>query len=116
MRPILISLGESSGVRGMQGSCADCISRFRRAAQAKLARGSILDVAVNIRRGSRDYGPAGPYCEDDEVNPLGIYSNSKPAGGRPVCEAVATHMILRTAWIYDARGQKPRQGDIAASG
>jgi dTDP-4-dehydrorhamnose 3,5-epimerase-like enzyme len=31
-----------------------------------LARGSILDVAVNIRRGSPDYGPAGPYCEDDD--------------------------------------------------
>jgi RmlD substrate binding domain len=77
----------------------------RRRRRQKLARGSILDVAVNIRRGSPDYGPAGPYCEDDEVNPLGIYSNSKPAGGRPVCESVATHMILRTAWIYGAHGQ-----------
>ena len=32
----------------------------------KLARGSILDVAVNIRRGSPDYGPAGSHCKDDE--------------------------------------------------
>jgi hypothetical protein len=46
-----------------------------------------------------------PIARTTKVNPLGIYSGSKAAGGRPVCEAVATHMILRTAWIYGAHGQ-----------
>ena len=46
-----------------------------------------------------------PIARTTKVNPLGIYSSSKAAGGRPVCEAVATHMTLRTAWIYGAHGQ-----------
>ena len=46
-----------------------------------------------------------PIARTTKVNPLGIYSSSKAAGGRAVCEAVATHMILRTAWIYGAHGQ-----------
>ena len=46
-----------------------------------------------------------PLARTTKVNPLGIYSSSKAAGGRAVCEAVATHMILRTAWIYGAHGQ-----------
>jgi hypothetical protein len=38
-----------------------------------------------------------PIARTTKVNPLGIYSSSKAAGGRPVCEALATHMTLRTA-------------------
>jgi len=34
-----------------------------------------------------------PIARTTKVNPLGIYSSSKAAGGRAVCETVATHMI-----------------------
>ena len=34
-----------------------------------------------------------PLARTTKVNPLGIYSSSKAAGGRAVCETVATHMI-----------------------
>jgi dTDP-4-dehydrorhamnose reductase len=51
-----------------------------------------------------DGSKAGPYREDDGVNPLGVYGRSKEAGERAVRAAVAQHIILRTAWVYGAHG------------
>ena len=45
-----------------------------------------------------------PYVEDDPVNPLGVYGKSKEAGERAVRDALAEHVILRTAWLYSAHG------------
>ena len=47
---------------------------------------------------------AGPYTEDDAVNPLGVYGSSKAAGERVVRERLDRHIILRTAWVYGTRG------------
>lgn len=52
-----------------------------------------------------DGGKQGPYCEDDAVNPLGVYGRSKEAGERAVRGETARHIILRTAWIYAAHGR-----------
>ncbi|HJP98999.1 MAG TPA: dTDP-4-dehydrorhamnose reductase [Rhodanobacteraceae bacterium] len=46
-----------------------------------------------------------PYREDDATNPLGTYGRSKLAGERAFRESGARHLILRTAWVYGARGQ-----------
>jgi dTDP-4-dehydrorhamnose reductase len=51
-----------------------------------------------------DGSKPGPYREDDEVNPLGVYGQSKEAGERAVRAAMARHVILRTAWVYGAKG------------
>jgi dTDP-4-dehydrorhamnose reductase len=51
-----------------------------------------------------DGAKSGPYREDDEVNPLGVYGQSKEAGERAVRAAMARHVILRTAWVYSAKG------------
>jgi len=51
-----------------------------------------------------DGSKAGAYREDDPVNPLGVYGRSKEAGDRAVREALAEHVILRTAWVYSAHG------------
>ena len=51
-----------------------------------------------------DGSKKGPYREDDPVNPLGVYGHSKEAGDRAVREALAEHVILRTAWVYSAHG------------
>ena len=45
-----------------------------------------------------------PYRENDPVAPLGVYGQSKEAGDRAVREALAEHVILRTAWVYAAHG------------
>jgi dTDP-4-dehydrorhamnose reductase len=45
------------------------------------------------------------YVETDAVNPLSVYGASKEAGERAVRERLARHVILRSSWIYAARGR-----------
>ena len=45
-----------------------------------------------------------PYREDDATAPLGIYGRTKLAGEVALRESGCDHLILRTAWIYAARG------------
>ena len=41
-----------------------------------------------------------PYTEDDQPNPISIYSESKFAGEEKVRNNLDDHLIIRTAWIY----------------
>ncbi len=45
-----------------------------------------------------------PYREDDDTAPLGVYGRSKLAGEEAIRASGAEHLILRTAWVYAARG------------
>jgi dTDP-4-dehydrorhamnose reductase len=45
-----------------------------------------------------------PYLEDDPVAPLGAYGCSKLEGDRAVTCAGAPYLIIRTSWVYSARG------------
>jgi dTDP-4-dehydrorhamnose reductase len=45
-----------------------------------------------------------PYREDDPTHPLGAYGRSKLAGEIALRESGARHLLLRTAWVYAARG------------
>ncbi|MCE5233069.1 MAG: dTDP-4-dehydrorhamnose reductase [Mizugakiibacter sp.] len=51
-----------------------------------------------------DGAAARPYREDDPTGPLGAYGRSKLAGEAALRESGADHLILRTAWVYGARG------------
>ncbi len=48
---------------------------------------------------------ARPWREDDDTAPLGVYGASKRAGELAILESGCAHLILRTAWVYAARGQ-----------
>ncbi|XSG82627.1 MAG: dTDP-4-dehydrorhamnose reductase [Methyloligella sp. ZOD6] len=48
---------------------------------------------------------SGPYVEDDEANPLGVYGRSKLQGEHAVRDACDRHVIIRTAWVYSAVGK-----------
>jgi dTDP-4-dehydrorhamnose reductase len=51
-----------------------------------------------------DGSKSGAYVEQDATNPLGVYGRSKLEGEAAVAAANARHVILRTAWVYDAQG------------
>ena len=45
-----------------------------------------------------------PWQEDDPVAPLGAYGASKLAGEKNIRAAAGPHLIVRTSWVYAARG------------
>jgi len=46
-----------------------------------------------------------PYDEDDTPNPLNVYGQTKLAGERAIQASGVPHLILRTSWVYGARGK-----------
>lgn len=46
-----------------------------------------------------------PYTEDDAPNPLNVYGRTKLEGERAIQAADVPHLILRTSWVYAARGR-----------
>jgi dTDP-4-dehydrorhamnose reductase len=46
-----------------------------------------------------------PYAEDDAPNPLNVYGRTKLTGEQAIQAAGAPHLILRTSWVYGARGR-----------
>jgi dTDP-4-dehydrorhamnose reductase len=52
-----------------------------------------------------DGAKQGPYVEDDATNPLNVYGVSKLAGEQAVVASGCAHLILRSSWVYGARGK-----------
>ena len=45
-----------------------------------------------------------PYTEEDLPNPISVYGKTKLAGERSVQASGCRHLMLRTSWVYSARG------------
>jgi dTDP-4-dehydrorhamnose reductase len=45
-----------------------------------------------------------PWREQDATAPLNVYGHSKAQGEQRVAAACARHVIMRTSWVYAARG------------
>ena len=82
--------------------------RINAAAVAELATACTQHGAKLVHY-STDYVFGGegrrPWCEDDVTAPLGVYGRTKLAGEDAIRASGCRHMILRTAWVYAARGQ-----------
>jgi dTDP-4-dehydrorhamnose reductase len=48
---------------------------------------------------------AAPYREDDPTCPVNVYGRTKLAGEHAIQAAGIKHLILRTSWVYGARGK-----------
>ena len=46
-----------------------------------------------------------PIREDDPTGPVSVYGQTKLAGEQAIADSGCDHMVLRTAWVYAARGQ-----------
>ena len=82
--------------------------RINADAVAELAQACALQDAKLIHY-STDYVFDGegqrPWREDDATAPLGVYGRTKLRGEEAIRASGCRHMILRTAWVYGARGQ-----------
>jgi dTDP-4-dehydrorhamnose reductase len=45
-----------------------------------------------------------PYEEDDQTHPISVYGATKLAGETAIRDSGCRHLILRTSWVYAARG------------
>lgn len=45
-----------------------------------------------------------PYSEDDAPAPVNAYGRSKLAGETAIAQSGCAHVVLRTSWVYAARG------------
>jgi dTDP-4-dehydrorhamnose reductase len=45
-----------------------------------------------------------PWQEDDATGPLSVYGRTKLEGERRIASALPRHLVLRTSWVYAARG------------
>jgi dTDP-4-dehydrorhamnose reductase len=67
------------------------------------------DLGAAIVHYSTDYVFDGtkdsPYVEDDTPNPLNVYGRTKLAGEQAIQAVGVPHLILRTSWVYGARGR-----------
>ncbi len=82
--------------------------RINADAVAELAQACALHGAKLVHY-STDYVFGGegrrPWREDDATAPLGVYGRTKLRGEEAIRASGCRHMILRTAWVYAARGQ-----------
>jgi dTDP-4-dehydrorhamnose reductase len=51
-----------------------------------------------------DGSKGAPYVEDDATAPLSVYGATKCAGEQLIRDAGVRHLILRTSWVFAARG------------
>lgn len=79
----------------------NCLGAKNLAKAAKQVNAAIIHI-------STDYVFAGDklglYSEIDDVNPQGVYGQSKLAGEQAVIQECSAYIILRTAWVFSEFG------------
>lgn len=72
------------------------------AQEAALSGALLIHISTDYVFDGRKHSP---YVEDDAVNPINSYGASKLAGEAAIRKAGGRYLILRTSWIYAARGK-----------
>ena len=86
---------------------AEACARVNAQAPARLAA-LAQDLGALLVHYSTDYVFDGsgdtPRTEDAATGPLSVYGRTKMEGERAIASSGCHHLILRTAWVYAARG------------
>lgn len=73
---------------------------------ARLGVGLVHYSSDYVFDGAQREGAEAPgYREPDPPNPLNLYGQSKLAGEQAIQASGVAHLILRTSWVYAARGR-----------
>ena len=72
------------------------------AAEAKLVSAAMIHYSTDY---VFDGTKVAPYVEEDLPNPLGVYGHTKLAGEQALADAGVPYLVLRTSWVYGARGR-----------
>ncbi|MDO9315951.1 MAG: dTDP-4-dehydrorhamnose reductase [Burkholderiaceae bacterium] len=85
----------------------DLARRINAVAPGVLAREAAA-IGAGLVHYSTDYVFDGsgnvPWVEDDATGPLGVYGATKLEGEVLIRDSSCQHLILRTSWVYAARG------------
>nr|WP_236599525.1 dTDP-4-dehydrorhamnose reductase [Ramlibacter alkalitolerans] len=87
---------DSESARTVNALAPEAIARAARAVDAPVIHYSTDYVFDGS--GSR------PWREDDATGPLSVYGRTKLEGEQRLAAAQPQHLILRTSWVYAARG------------
>ena len=103
---VIVNAAAHTAVDKAQGE-PDLATRLNAEAPAVLAREAAALGAALVHY-STDYVFDGsgevPWAEDAPTGPLSIYGQSKLAGEEAIRASGCRHLILRTSWVYAARG------------
>lgn len=108
VRPNLIVNAAAFTMVDLAETQSDLAEAVNAHAPAVLAEGAKNMGAVLVHY-STDYVFGGdkstPYNESDETNPINTYGKTKLAGEQAIRDSGASHLILRTSWVYGTRGK-----------
>ena len=107
LRPdVIVNAAAHTAVDKAQSE-ADLARRLNAEAPAVLAEAAQA-VGAALVHYSTDYVFDGsghtPWVETAPTGPLNVYGQTKLDGERAIAAACARHLILRTSWVYAARG------------
>ena len=71
------------------------------AVAAQKVNATVVHISTDYVFNGKNYTP---YVETDSTEPLGVYGDSKLLGEIGVKKNCDRHIILRTAWVYGAKG------------
>ena len=107
LRPLAIVNAAAHTAVDRAESEPELAQRLNAEAPAALAQAA-AEVGAWLVHYSTDYVFDGsgerPWREDDATGPLSVYGASKLAGEQAIRASGCRHLILRTSWVYAARG------------
>jgi dTDP-4-dehydrorhamnose reductase len=107
-RPLLVVNAAAYTAVDLAEDEEEAANRANREGPAELAR-LCAAAGIPLIHISTDYvfdgAKATPYVETDAVAPQGAYGRSKLAGEQAVLAACLRAIVLRTSWVYAARGK-----------